>query len=135
MQDAVETDPELAIGTAKELIEGVCKTILSERSVTYNATDGLTKILKLTVTELELTRDDIPDQAKSSDKIKNILSSFGTIVHGMAELRNTYGTGHGKPANTKGLSSRHARLAAGAASTLVAFLVETDAARKARRLT
>ena len=30
---AVETDPSLAIGTAKELIETCCKTILSERGL------------------------------------------------------------------------------------------------------
>lgn len=33
MTAAVETDPDLAIGTAKELIETCCKTILQERGI------------------------------------------------------------------------------------------------------
>lgn len=30
-QEAADTDSELAIGTAKEFVESICKTILSER--------------------------------------------------------------------------------------------------------
>lgn len=36
MESAVESDPSLAIGTAKELIETCCKTILSERGKPVN---------------------------------------------------------------------------------------------------
>ena len=43
----------------------------------------------------------------------------------MAELRNSYGSGHGKDAKFKGLSPRHARLAVGAGVTAVHFLWET----------
>jgi hypothetical protein len=49
---------------------------------------------------------------------------FGGIVSGIAELRNEYGTGHGKASGQGGLGPRHARLAVGAASTLAAFLFE-----------
>lgn len=35
---------------------------------------------------------------------------------GVAELRNHYGTGHGKAAGTKGLQPRHAKLAVGGAT-------------------
>ena len=50
-----------------------------------------------------------------------------------AELRGLYGTGHGKHANTEGLSARHAKLAVGAAATLVTFLFETLADLVSRR--
>ncbi len=33
MEGAVDTDPELAIGTAKEFVESVCKTILDDRQI------------------------------------------------------------------------------------------------------
>ncbi len=36
MRDAVNDAPTLAIGTAKELIETICKTILAERGVPVN---------------------------------------------------------------------------------------------------
>lgn len=125
MESAVENDPGLAIGTAKELIETVCKTILGERDVVYEGTLDLPKLVKMTSKELKLTPADIPDAAKASDSIKKLLSNLATITNGVAELRNSYGTGHGKTANSKGLRPRHAKLAVGAASTLAIFLVET----------
>ncbi|MBW7957300.1 MAG: abortive infection family protein [Deltaproteobacteria bacterium] len=125
MESAVENDPSLAIGTAKELVETICKTILNERGLVFEESIDLPKLVKLTAKELKLTPEDIPDKAKASDSIKRLLSNLATITNGIAELRNSYGTGHGKVARSKGLGSRHAKLAVGAASTLAVFLVET----------
>lgn len=126
MESAVIEDPSLAIGTAKELIETCCKTILNERGVPFEEKKlDFPQLVRLTFKNLKLTRDDIDSEAKASKTIKNILSSLGTISDSIAELRSDYGTGHGKTANTKGLSSRHAKLAVGAAATLAVFLVET----------
>lgn len=125
IEAAVANDPSLAIGTAKELVETCCKTILSERSVPFSKGADIPELVKLTIKELELTPSDIPDKAKAADTIKRLLSNLATITQGVAELRNLYGTGHGKVANSKGLQPRHARLAAGAASTLAVFLAET----------
>lgn len=125
MESAIENDPSLAIGTAKELIETICKTILFEREQEVDNSLELPKLVKLTVKELKLTPDDIPNEAKARDNIKLILSNLATITNGIAELRNSYGTGHGKDSKAKGLSSRHAKLAVGAASTLAVFLLET----------
>lgn len=125
MESAVENDPGLAIGTAKELVETICKTILAERNVVLTGNQELPKLVKATAKELRLTPSDIPDDAKASESIKRLLSNLATITNGVAELRNSYGTGHGKEAKAKGLSPRHAKLAVGAASTLAIFLVET----------
>ena len=125
MEAAVNNDPDLAIGTAKELIETCCKTILSERGIEPPRNADIPKLVKLTSRELKLTPDDIPDRAKSSDTIKILLSNLAAITQGIAELRNRYGTGHGKNARSKGLGPRHAKLAVGSASTLAMFLVET----------
>jgi len=67
----------------------------------------------------------VPEKSKAAETIKRLLSNLATITQGVAELRNHYGTGHGKPAGAKGLQSRHAKLAVGAASTLAVFLAET----------
>ena len=125
MEAAVLNDPSLAIGTAKELVETCCKTILTERGVSFSKSADLPELVKLTSKELELTPDDINDKAKAGDTIKRLLSNLATITQGVAELRNHYGTGHGKAAGAKGLQSRHAKLAVGAASTLAVFLTET----------
>jgi len=125
METSVENDPRLAIGTAKELVETVCKTILEDRKIILEGNPDLPKLVKATVKELKLTPEDIPDGVKASESIKRILSNLATITNGIAELRNSYGTGHGKVASSKGLGPRHAKLAVGAASTLAIFLVET----------
>lgn len=132
MEAAVESDPALAIGTLKELVESCCKTILSECGVAVPDNADLAQLVKLTTKQLKLTPDDIADRTKASDTIKRLLSNLATITQGIAALRNQYGTGHGKHAGSKGLEPRHAKLAVGAASTLAVFLVETHDARRMR---
>lgn len=61
-----------------------------------------------------------------------MLMNMATLVQGAAELRNAYGTGHGKSKSQASyrLEPRHARLAVGAAATLGVFLYETHEARE-----
>lgn len=42
-----------------------------------------------------------------------------------AEIRNPYGSGHGKSAAFTGLETRHAKLAVGCSITFVTFLWDT----------
>lgn len=125
METAVNDDPSLAIGTAKELIETCCKTILAERNVDIPKNPDIAKLTKTTLKELNLVPDGISDETRGADTIKRLLSNLGAIGNGLAELRGMYGTGHGKHGNTSGLKPRHAKLAVGAASTLCVFLFET----------
>jgi hypothetical protein len=125
METAINEDPDLAIGTAKELIETCCKTILKERGVDVQGNYDCSQLVKKTARELALTPENIPDESKAVEIIRRLLSNLVTITQGIAELRNHYGTGHGKAANMRGLQSRHAKLAVGAASTLAVFLLET----------
>jgi len=122
---AAVDDPGLAIGTAKELVETTCKTILHARGVTFDESADITELVKLTRKELGLVSDGVPSAAKGSDVIRRLLSNLGSVAQGLAELRNLYGTGHGKTGKAKGLSARHARLAVGSAATLATFLLET----------
>lgn len=125
MESAIESDPALAIGTAKELIETICKTIISQRSGVCPINEKLPKLVRQVAEHLKLTPEGIPNEAKAAQTIKSILGSLSTITQGVAELRNEYGSGHGKEAGSKGLTPRHARLVVGVASTLAVFLWET----------
>lgn len=129
METAISDDTELAIGTAKELMETCCRTILKERNKEVPGNSKTTDLVKAACKALALTPDDIPGEAKAAGTIKRLLSNLATIAQNTAELRNAYGTGHGKSAGTKGLQSRHAKLAVGAATTLAVFLVETHQIR------
>jgi hypothetical protein len=122
---AVETDPAQAIGSAKELVETCCKTILTERGKPVKGTEDVLELVKATRAELKLLPDDVPNASKGADTIKRLLSNLATVAQGLAELRTLYGTGHGREGRTRGLKPRHARLAVYAASALSVFLFET----------
>lgn len=130
MESAVESDPSLAIGTAKELIETCCKTILAERGKPISGNPDISALTKVTLKELKLVPEGVSEESRGRDVIKRILSNLGAIGNGLAELRGLYGTGHGKDGKAKGLTPRHAKLAVGAAVTLATFLFETHQENK-----
>lgn len=125
IHDNIETNPTLAIGTAKELVETTCHTLLRRLGEEPANKPDLQRLVKLVTTELKLTPNGVEDDKRGRDSIVKTLGAMSTVVQGLAELRNTYGTGHGKHGQFKGLQPRHARLAEGAASTVSTFLIET----------
>lgn len=129
MQAAVGDDPALAIGTAKELVESTCKTILDARQIAYAEDSDIGQLVKETRKALGLIPESIPNAAKGSESIRRLLSNLGNVAQGLGELRNLYGTGHGKGGGVRGLGPRHARLAVGSAATLATFLLETHLER------
>jgi hypothetical protein len=129
LQEAVDTDPRLAISTAKSLVETTCKTILTERGIPFPPAAEVADLVKAVRKALKLVPEDIPDSSKGAETIKRLLTNLATISQSLAELRNLYGSDHGPHGKAKGLAPRHARLAAGAAATLVTFLFETHQER------
>lgn len=125
MESAIETDPSLAVGTAKELVESCCKTILERLSVEVTKSMDLPELVRLVAKQLRLLPDDIADHAKGAKLIKVLLSNLTQIPLGLAELRGLYGSGHGRAGNYGGLEVRHARLAVGAAVTFIDFVTST----------
>ncbi|MHA6631623.1 abortive infection family protein [Pseudonocardia sichuanensis] len=125
MSSHIESDPDLAIGTAKELIETCCFTILDALGVSYERKWPVGKLVRHTALQLKVAPDDVDDKAKAADAIRQVLGSLAQIVQGVVEIRNAYGSGHGRSLSASGLTPRHARLVVGAASTLASFLFET----------
>lgn len=125
MESSIEKSPHISIGLAKELIETCCKSVFNERQRQYDEKWNLIKLMKETTKLLRLTPEDIPNQAKAVSSIKQILGSLTSVVQGIAEIRNEYGSGHGKGGRFKGLQPRHAKLAVGAATTLAIYVLET----------
>ena len=125
MNEAIDASPYDAIGKAKELLEICCKTILNNKNIPINEDWDVIRLTKETCGALNLTPDNIDNAAKASETIKKILGNLSVISQSIAELRNAYGSGHGKDAKFKGLTPRHARLAVGAGTTVVHFLWET----------
>ena len=110
IKSSVETDPGLAIGSAKELVESTLKTILTELKIGYDKSDQIPKLLKETQKALDLVPANDDNTKKRADIIKVLLSNLGQMPIKITELRNLYGTGHGKE-KRKYLNARHTRLA------------------------
>lgn len=131
IEAAIDTDPALAIGTAKEMVETCCKHIAEALNVELPANPGMPVLVKAVLKALRLVPEGIPEASKGAESIKRTLSSLGQITQGLAELRKLYGTGHGRSLSHRGLNARHARLAVGAAAAFVEFAVATYKARSA----
>jgi hypothetical protein len=129
MDEAISKDPELAIGTAKEYVQTICRTILKERDVALPTDDDMPALVKTTVASLPVVPEGIDKEAEKTVRV--LLNNLSSIGRSMAELRNHFGTGHGKDAGHQGLETPHARLAVYAAAAVGVFLFEIHQSSKA----
>jgi hypothetical protein len=118
-------NPTEAIGKSKELIESCCKTILEERGKTFIETWGVGQLVKETMKLLEISTENVNESTAEGKTVKAILGNLQGIAGNIAELRNPFGSGHGKSASYIGLTERHAKLAVGSSITLVNYLWDT----------
>jgi len=111
-----------AIGSAKELTEATLRAALERLGEPYERGDDLPRLMKKWRKAVgELAPPD-PAGRETLDKAQAALANLVTFL---AEWRNAYGRGHGRPQYPPGLTTRHARLAADAAETCVRFIVTT----------
>ena len=125
MEASIDSDPDLAIGTAKEFVESVSKAILQARLVDFDPKLELYPLVQAVATELHLAPKGIGEDVKAAETIRRLLGNLAQIVQALAELRNAYGTGHGKGLGSTQLAPRHAALAVNASVTLATFLFQT----------
>jgi len=116
IRTGLESDPEQAIGAAKELLETVMKTILEDPA----ARGDVPGLIKRVQARLGLDG--------SSDARGRILSKLSQVVVGVAEIRNTSGTGHGRVGSSEP-DAALARLAVDSAVTASRFLLDLSAAQ------
>ena len=128
MEVSLANEPDLAIGTAKEFVETVCKTILMERGIGIPKDVKMPALVKLTVTSLPVVPSGIEEPARWKKKTCRLVNNLSSIGWSLAELRNAFGTGHGRPAGNMGLDTHHAQLAVQMATAVGVFLYEVHAA-------
>ncbi|MCL4461584.1 MAG: abortive infection family protein [Nitrospirae bacterium] len=129
LENWVDRDPALAIGTAKDLVESCCKTILSKRGIEVSNKLDMSDLTKKLTKELKLVPEGISDSAKGAESIKKILHNLSALTQYLSELRGLYGSGHGRNGKHRGLEPRHARLAVGVAVAFIDFVTETHKQR------
>lgn len=107
------------------------KLILDKRGVTYGTKEDLPGLYKKVAGELGLDKTSVPGSAKGSEAAYKTLGGLNSAVHGLAELRNQLGRGHGRTTASPALE-RHARLAFNTAVALTEFLYDTLQDREGR---
>ena len=124
MEIALSDEPDLAIGTAKDFVETVCRTILERRGVDIARDDDLPGLVRAAVNNLPVVPQGIDDQARWNGVIVQLTNNLSSLGRSLAELRNAFGTGHGRPVGYVGLEAHHAQLAVRTATAAGVFLYE-----------
>lgn len=130
MIENIDSNPNVAIGRAKELMESCAKTILEELDPEFDEKLEFTPLLKKAMEALNLSANNQNKNSEAGKIAAKLLGNLGAVSQQMAELRNIFGTGHGKSKRFVQLPSRYARLTVGTSVTLVNFLWETYEDRK-----
>jgi hypothetical protein len=89
IQRALPGDPELAIGSAKELIESTAKLVLDERGVSYDNDDTITALIHRAQEAIGLSPAKVASSGPDGGgSVKRILGGASSVAIGVAELRN-----------------------------------------------
>lgn len=123
MRANIVQDAPLAIGSAKEFVESICKGILDARKVARTGKEDFPVLVSMTREALGLKIN-----PRSDVTLKSMLGALGTMTNAIAELRGQVGTGHGGAPETEAPPAGVARLAVNAAVALGVFLWETHEA-------
>lgn len=121
-----DENPTEAIGKSKEILESVCKTILESNGQSVKNSVNMRELIKETLKVLDIEESLKEIDSKADKIIKQILGNLNGLYGGIIELRNYYGSGHGRSENFIGLSKRHAKLAVGLSLTLARYFLETS---------
>lgn len=122
----VKTNTDLALGSAKELLEIVCKSILSEKNLIYRRYDPF-KTFKETINSVGILESSSASNKEQADRsIRQILSGLNSVIQGVSELRNGYGSGHGKEASFKRLEPQYVEFVVSIVSNIVVFILQIN---------
>ncbi len=117
-----QTDPEVAIGQSKEMLETVMKAILAQDGP--NSDIDIIKLVKMTREKLGL------DGGGANTYRNRTLSNLTQLVEGINKLRNLHGTGHGR-SRAGETDPAHARLVIDCSAALCVYFLEIDRQRNA----
>lgn len=122
LADTVDTDPRLAVSTAKALIESTAKLVLAERGESYSKSANVPALVTAAQESLGLAAKSVSDENGS---LRKVLQSLVTLTQGVTEIRNQVGIDHGAEDVPKWVRPRHARLVVGAAQVWCQLMLET----------
>lgn len=120
--DSVDSDPRLAISTAKALIESTAKCVLTARNQTYTRAAKVPALVNAAQESLGLAAKSVSDEDRA---LRQALQSLVTLTQSVTEIRNQVGVDHGAEEVPAWVRPRHARLVVGSAHVWCQLMLET----------
>lgn len=126
IRNGINDDPVLAIGSAKELLESVLKSVLGLHGSGPEAQLDMPKLVKQANVKLGIDPAGVKGRDPGANAQRQIIGGLTKIVNGMAELRNAgLGTGHGISQRPE-VDQTMVKLAVSAAAIAAAFYRDLD---------
>lgn len=123
LEQAVFENPGLAFDLARTLVESVCRSVLTERSIPFSETDDLPRLLRKVTESLPLLPSPASSEGAVRDSVKRTIGGLSTTIQGLCELRGSCGfASHGSAGERPAMESVQAILAAQSADAVVGFV-------------
>lgn len=104
----------------------VFRTVAEHHEIEIEPDADVTEMFKVIRDVLVVLPEDVLDPVRAEAILKRLLGNLSGLCGTMAELRNAYGSGHGKADGFVGLGKMHPSLAVTTACALAAFILESD---------
>ena len=123
IRDALQSDPYLAIGATKDMLEGTMKTILRDRGNEVKGAPSFPKLTTQCLSAMGLAGGSEPG-TEGERHLRSIASSAKKMIEAANEIRNRAGTGHGRVVGDEPtVTSADASLVASTGLILAAWLL------------
>ncbi len=84
------------------------------------------RLMKETTSSLDFLPEGLPEPEKAVTSVRQMLTSLASTVQAISELRNSFGSGHGKAADFKGLESKYAKFVVSIVGEICLLLLATN---------
>jgi len=125
IETSIRKNPAHALGLTKDMLEGYCKTVLTMMGKNLGKSPKPVRLVDRLLKEIQLVSDQISNVERGAALIEKILKDQLSIARTLDELRNKYGSGHGRGADHVGIEPRHAHLALASVTAFISFVTET----------
>ena len=125
IERAVAENSGLVFDLARTLVETTCRTILTERRVSWNDRDDLPGLFQKVRNNLPVLPPEESQATGVRDSIMRIIGGLSGTIQAISELRNQLSfASHGGDKPRPSMEITHAILAAQSADTIVGFLYQ-----------
>ena len=135
VERSVREDSGFVFDLSRSLIESACKSILAERSISYNSKDDLPKLFRTLTQQVPLLPASESQATDVRRSLERTVQGLYTSIQGICELRNKTGYSHGSAEHRPRLDLIQGRLVAEAADAIIGFLYRIHRQDRGRPIT